>query len=141
MSIINRKAKFDYEIIRTETAGMLLMGSEVKAIRDGKASLVDAYCYFQGDKLFVKNFNITESRSAFTHNGNRDKELLLKKTELKKLKRELDKNITIIPLKVFSNERRFLKMEIALCKGKKLYDKRETIKKKDIQRDLDRNLA
>lgn len=141
MSIVNRKAKFDYEIIRTETAGILLMGSEVKAIRDGKGSLVDAYCYFQDDKLFVKNFIITESRSAFTHAGGRDKQLLLKKTELKKLKRELDKNMTIIPLKVFSNERRFLKMEIGLCKGKKLYDKRETIKKKDIQRELDRNLA
>lgn len=141
MSIVNRKAKFDYEIIRTEVAGILLMGSEVKAIRDGKASLVDAYCYFLDDKLFVKNFLITESRSAFTHVGNRDKQLLLKKQELKKLKRELDKNMTIVPIKVFSNERRFLKMEIGLCKGKKLYDKRESIKKKDIQREMDRNLA
>lgn len=142
MSIQNRKARFDYIVISTEVAGMVLTGSEVKQLREGRASLVDSYCYFQDGELYVKNFNINESKIAFTHEPKRDKKLLLRKIELRKLKKELEKNqgYTIVPLAVFCNEKTLFKMEIGLCKGKKTYDKRETIKKRDAERDI-RNFA
>jgi len=140
MSIQNSKARFDYEIIRVETTGIMLVGSEVKQLKMGKATLVDSFCYFNNsNELYVKNFNIQEVKTAFSHDPKREKKLLLKKSELKKLKRDLDKNLTIIPLKVYMNDKNnFFKMEIALCRGKKTYDKRDSIKKKDIERDLQR---
>lgn len=138
MSVENRKARFDYFVVRVENAGMVLIGSEVKQIRDGKASLVDSYCYFVGNELFVKNFLITETKSKFSHDPKRDKKLLLTKTELKKLKREVekDKGMTIVPLKVYSNKNYLLKMEIGLCKGKKDYDKRAVIKNRELDREI-----
>lgn len=138
MSIQNRKAKHDYSVILTETAGMVLLGSEVKQLRIGKASLVDSFCYFHNGELYVKNFNINESRLAFSHDPKRDKKLLLKKKELRKFKTLLDKNqgYTIIPLNIHLNERSIFKMEIGLCKGKKNYDIRETVKKRDAERDI-----
>jgi len=138
-SILNRKAKFEYTFIDTYTAGICLLGTEVKAIKSGKTSMVDSYCIFDKGELWIKGLGITPGTGAFEHEAFRDRKLLLRKKELKKLSSSLDKGLTIIPVKIFSDERNRLKMEIALAKGKKLYDKRESIKKKDIERDLRRN--
>ncbi len=137
-SIVNRKARFEYTFIDTYTAGMCLIGSEVKAIKDGRASMVDTYCIFNNDELWVKGLGITPGPGSFQHEPLRDKKLLLKKKELKKLRSSLDKGLTIIPVKIFVNEKNRLKMEIALAKGKKLYDKRESIKERDINRENNR---
>ena len=139
-SIVNRKARFEYTFLDTYVAGISLMGSEVKAIRDGKANMVDAYCIFDKDELWVKGLGITPGPGSFQHDPMRDKKLLLKKRELKKLRSSLDKGLTIIPTKIFCNEKNRLKMEIALAKGKKLYDKRESIKERDINREMQRSL-
>jgi SsrA-binding protein len=138
-SIVNRKAKFEYTFIDTYTAGICLVGTEVKSIKDGKASMVDTYCIFDKDELWVKGLGITPGPGSFQHEPLRDKKLLLRKKELRKLRPSLDKGLTIIPIKIFVNEKNRLKMEIALAKGKKLYDKRESIKERDIERDLRRN--
>jgi SsrA-binding protein len=137
-SIVNRKARFEYTFIDTYTAGICLIGSEVKAIKDGRASMVDTYCIFNNDELWVKGLGITPGPGSFQHEPLRDKKLLLKKKELKKLRSSLDKGLTIIPVKIFVNEKNRLKMEIALAKGKKLYDKRESIKERDINRENNR---
>ena len=137
-SIVNRKARFEYTFIDTYIAGICLLGTEVKAIKDGKASMVDTYCIFDKDELWVKGLGITPGPGAFQHEALRDKKLLLRKKELKKLSSSLDKGLTIIPVKIFVDERNRLKMEIALAKGKKLYDKRESIKERDVERDLRR---
>ena len=137
-SIVNRKAKFEYTFIDTYIAGICLLGTEVKAIKDGKASMVDTYCIFDKDELWVKGLGITPGPGSFQHEALRDKKLLLRKKELKKLSSSLDKGLTIIPVKIFVDERNRLKVEIALAKGKKLYDKRESIKERDVERDLRR---
>ena len=137
-SIVNRKARFEYTFIDTYTAGICLLGTEVKAIKDGKASMVDTYCIFDKGELWVKGLVITPGPGSFQHEALRDKKLLLRKKELKKLSSSLDKGLTIIPVKIFGDERNRLKMEIALAKGKKLYDKRESIKERDVERDLRR---
>lgn len=133
---INKKSKFEYEFIRVETAGIVLMGSEVKSIRAGKISISESYCVFDGDELFLRNANISEIGSAFSHNSKQDRKLLLKKTELLKLKKELVKGFTVVPYKVFINEKGKIKVEVVLAKGKKIYDKRETIKERDIQKQI-----
>jgi SsrA-binding protein len=138
-SIVNRKARFEYTFIDTYTAGICLVGTEVKAIRDGKASMVDTYCIFHNDELWVRGLGITPGPGSFQHEALRDKKLLLRKKELKKLRSSLDKGLTIIPVKIFVNEKNRLKIEIALARGKKLYDKRESIKERDIERDMRRN--
>lgn len=137
-SIVNRKARFEYTFIDTYTAGICLFGTEVKAIKGGKASMVDTYCIFDKGELWVKGLGITPGPGSFQHEALRDKKLLLRKKELKKLSSSLDKGLTIIPVKIFVDERNRLKMEIALAKGKKLYDKRESIKERDVERDLRR---
>ena len=137
-SIVNRKARFEYTFIDTYIAGICLFGTEVKAIKDGKASMVDTYCIFDKGELWVKGMGITPGPGSFQHEALRDKKLLLRKKELKKLSSSLDKGLTIIPVKIFVDERNRLKMEIALAKGKKLYDKRESIKERDVERDLRR---
>jgi SsrA-binding protein len=137
-SIVNRKAKFEYLFIDTYVAGISLTGSEVKAIRDGKAVMVDSYCIFDKGELWVKCLGITPGPGAFQHDPMRDKKLLLRKRELRKLNSSLDKGLTIIPIKIFCNEKNRLKIEIALAKGKKLYDKREAIKNRDLDRELKR---
>jgi SsrA-binding protein len=137
-AIVNRKAKFEYHFLETYTAGIELIGSEVKSIRDGKVNMVDSYCIFDKGELWVKGLGITPGLGSFQHDPTRDKKLLLKKKELKKLSSSLDKGLTIIPIKIFNNEKNRLKMEIALAKGKKLYDKRESIKERDLQRELKR---
>jgi SsrA-binding protein len=135
-NIVNKKAKFEFSFIRTEISGIQLSGSEVKSIRLGKVSLVDSFCFFNENELFVKNINVNNDGSAFTHIPVRDRKLLLKKRELTKLKNDLIDGLTIIPYRLFVNDRGMIKVEIALAKGKKLYDKRETIKKRDIEREI-----
>ena len=136
INILNKKAKFDYHFLRQEDAGIQLVGSEVKSIRAGQVSLVDSYCMFQGDELFVVGMNIPGNNTAYSHDPLRNRKLLLKRKELDKLKKELIKGVTIIPTRLYLNERGFLKMEISVCKGKKEYDKRNTIKERDITRQL-----
>ena len=134
--IVNRRIKFEYEFIRTEVAGIQLMGSEVKSINDGKITMGESFCLFIGDELFVKNIHITDNGTAYCHEPLRDRKLLLKRKELNKLKKDLIKGLTIVPYKVFKNDRGLYKIEIVLAKGKNLYDKRQSIKEKDIKREI-----
>jgi SsrA-binding protein len=132
----NRKAKFDYEFLDKYNAGIQLHGSEVKAIKDARASLVDSFCYIANGEMYIKNFNITTNSDFFGHDSNRDKKLLLKRKEINKIKNSLDKHLTIVPVMIYLNERNKIKCEIAVARGKKNYDKRETIKKRDADREL-----
>jgi len=134
--IENRKVRFEYHILETYTAGIVLQGTEIKSIRNGKISMNDSFCYFNNGELFVKNILISETKDAFTHNAKRDRKLLLKKKELNRLSNNLVKGFTILPYKVFMNDKGLVKVEIVLGRGKKLYDKRETIKERDIYREL-----
>ncbi|MDQ3141302.1 MAG: SsrA-binding protein SmpB [Bacteroidota bacterium] len=139
--IINRKATHLYTFIHTYEAGIILTGTEIKSIRNGQANLSDAYCLFEAGELYVKNVHISEydQGSYQNHEPKRDRKLLLNKAELKKLERKaFEKGMTIIPYRIYFNERRIAKVEIALCTGKKLYDKRESIKEKDQRREADR---
>lgn len=138
INIVNKRAKFEYEFIRTEIGGIVLMGSEVKSIRDGKISLAESFCTFIDGELYLRNANVSEMLSDFTHKSNQDRKILLKRQELGKLQKELIKGLTIVPYRVFLNEKGLIKIEIALAKGKKLYDKRETIKQRDIEREINR---
>lgn len=141
INIKNKKATFDYEIIERFVAGIILGGTEIKSIREGRASLVDAYCYFVHGELWVKGMNISEYfyGTFNNHQPTRERKLLLQKKELKKLERKTkESGLTIIPLRMFINERGLAKLEIFLGKGKKQYDKRETLKQKDASRELDR---
>jgi SsrA-binding protein len=139
-NVINKKAKFEYKFIRTITSGIKLVGSEVKSIRLGKVSISESYCYFNDGELFVKGMSISDYGYGSSHDSNRDKKLLLKRKELNKLEKELVNGLTIIPYRVFINDLGLVKVDIVLSKGKKIYDKREHIKNKDIQRDIDREL-
>ena len=141
VNIENRRARFDYQFLDTFTAGLVLKGTEIKSIREGKAGLADSYCYFRNDELFVKNFHITEYADAsfYNHEPMRERKLLLSRQELNKLIRKVkDQGLTIVPVKLFISDRGFAKMNIALAKGKKAYDKRDDIKKKDIEREMNR---
>lgn len=142
ISIPNKKAKFEYAFIEEYSAGMVLTGTEIKSIRQGKVNMSDAYCLFNGTELFVKNLNIAkyEMGTHYNHEPLRERKLLLNKRELKKLANKLtDKGLTIIPTRLFIAESGIAKLEIALAKGKKLFDKRETIKERDVSRDYQRN--
>ena len=142
INIKNKKASFEYQLLEKFVAGIILTGSEIKSIRDGKVSLQEAYCDFRGNELFVRQMNIAMYKQAsyLNHEPTRERKLLLNKRELKKLKKKLDeKGLTIVPVRMFINDRGLAKMEIALGKGKKLYDKRQSIKDKDQKRDIDRN--
>lgn len=134
--IENRKVRFEYHILETYIAGIVLQGTEIKSIRNGKISMNDSFCYFNDGELFIKNILISETKDAFTHSAKRDRKLLLKKRELNKLSNSLVKGLTILPYKVFMNDKGIVKVEIVLGRGKKLYDKRETIKERDISREL-----
>jgi len=141
ISIKNRKASFEYSFLDKYTAGLQLTGTEIKSVRESKASISEAFCTFINDELFVRNMHIAEYAQGthYNHEPKRDRKLLLNRTELKKLSNKLkDKGLTIIPLHLFVNEKGFAKLEIALAKGKKIFDKREDVKKKDIQREMDR---
>ena len=140
-TINNKKARFEYEILESFTAGMVLMGPEIKSIRKGKASISEAYCFVSNGEVFVKNMNISpyDEASYTNHEPLRDRKLLLNEQEIKKIIKKLkDQGITLIPLKVFVSQKGWAKMEIGLARGKKLYDKREDIKKKDVDRQLSR---
>jgi SsrA-binding protein len=131
--VTNKKAKFEYELIETLTAGIMLQGYEIKPIKNAKCNLTEGHCYFQDGELFIKNLSISESVDG---DINRPKKLLLNRKELDKLVTNVaQKGLTIIPIKLFLNNRGLIKLEIALAKGKKLHDKRNTIKARDIERE------
>jgi SsrA-binding protein len=140
----NKKAYFEYQILDKYTAGIKLQGSEVKSIRAGKISIVEAYCFIVNDEIFIKGMHITEHKEGGIHNNhnpNRDRKLLMKKKEIIKLNENISqKGLTIVPLEVILTNTGFVKLEIGLAKGKNLYDKRNSLKEKDLKRELDRNL-
>ncbi len=139
--IKNRRATFDYEILDTWTAGIVLAGTEIKSLRLGKASLVDCYCYFHGGELFVKGMNIAEYHwgTYNNHQPKRDRKLLLNRKELSKLERaSQDVGLTIVALRLFINDRGLAKLVIGLARGRKSYDKREYLKEKDAKREIER---
>ncbi|SEK48629.1 SsrA-binding protein [Maribacter orientalis] len=142
INIKNKKAHFEYELMDKFTAGIVLAGTEIKAIREGRASITESFCEFnERDELFVINMQIDEYSHAshFNHKPKAERKLLLQKRELKKLSKEVKTSgLTIVPLRVFLNDRGLAKMQIALAKGKKLYDKRDSIKDRDNKRDLAR---
>jgi SsrA-binding protein len=141
VEIINRKARFEYEWLETYTAGIKLLGTEIKSIRDGKVSLVEAYCYLSRGELFVKSMHIAEYAfgNINNHDPLRERKLLLNKRELQKIEKALkDTGITVIPTKLFITDKGYAKLNIAVAKGKKLFDKRQSVKERDITRDLKR---
>ncbi len=141
VEIKNKRAKFDYEWLDTYTAGLQLLGTEVKSIRMGKASIAEAYCYMSDGELFIKGMNVTEwsHGNIFNHDPIRERKLLLSKRELDKIDKSLkDQGITIVPTKLFISEKGWIKLNIAVAKGKKNYDKRQSLKEKDAKRDLAR---
>jgi SsrA-binding protein len=143
MELKNRQAYYEYFIDDKLLAGISLLGTEVKSLRAGKASFADAYCLFQQGELWLKAMHIAEYKHGTVNNHDplRDRKLLLTKRELKKWEGKLkEKGYTIIPLRMFFNEKSFVKVEIGLAKGKKLHDKRETIKQKDTEREMKRYL-
>ena len=141
IEIKNKKASFEYEFIERFTSGIVLSGTEIKSIRAGKASLVDSYCYFSGTELYVKNMNVAEYwwGSYNRHDPRRDRKLLLTKRELRKLARSIkEKGLTVIPVKLFISDNGYAKLDIALARGKREFDKRQSIKDKDMRRERDR---
>lgn len=141
--ILNRRASFEYSFLEKYVAGLMLTGTEIKSIRMGKANINDGYCFFKNNELFIKNMHITEYEQGTynNHEPNRDRKLLLNKAEINKLLKKLkDQGLTIVPLKLFISESGYAKLEIALAKGKKLFDKRDDIKKRDIQRETARKI-
>ncbi|MFD2697511.1 SsrA-binding protein SmpB [Mesonia sediminis] len=141
INIQNRKARFQYEIIDKYIAGISLAGTEIKSIRQGKASIAESFCEFHRNELYVINMHIEEYSHAshFNHNPKSERKLLLQRKELRKLHKEVSNTgLTIIPLRLFINERGLAKLQIGLAKGKKMHDKRETIKDRENKRKLDR---
>lgn len=141
INIKNRRASFDYIFTETFTAGLVLTGTEIKSIRQSKASLVDTYCTFINNELWVKNMHIAEYfyGSYNNHSARRDRKLLLDRKELRKLRQAVkNPGITIVPTRLFINEKGLAKLAIALARGKHEYDKRESIKERDDKREMDR---
>ena len=142
IQIKNKKARFEYALLEEFTAGIVLTGTEIKSIRNSKASIAESFCEFNNQgELFTINMHIEEYAygTRFNHLPKAQRKLLLNKKELKKLQREVQNTgLTIVPLRLYINEKGFAKLRIALARGKKLYDKRETIKDRDNKRDLDR---
>lgn len=139
--ISNKRASYEYELLQQFEAGLSLTGSEVKSLRAGKANISDAYCVFQAGQLVVRNMHISTYKEAsyLNHEPLRDRLLLLNKQELRKLEHRVkEKGLSIVPLKLFFNERGFAKLQIALARGKKTHDKRESTKEKDLKRELSR---
>lgn len=141
IQIKNRKASYEYSFIEKFDAGMVLKGSEIKSIREGKASITEAYCIINKGELFIKGMNISPFKeSSFNaHEPTRERKLLLKTKEISKLKTKTEeKGLTIVPIRIYLSQRGFAKLEIALAQGKKIFDKRDSIKKKDQDRELKR---
>lgn len=142
INIVNRKARHDYFIDESFNAGVVLTGSEIKSIRLGNVNMSEAYCVFIHEELWVKNMHISEFKQGgnnFNHAPLRDRKLLLTKKELRKLQSKMEvKGYTIVPLKFFSSDTGYAKLEIGLARGKKMYDKREDLKKRDVEREIKR---
>ena len=141
INIKNKKAKFEYHLLDTFTAGIVLTGTEIKSIRDSKASILEAYCVFDDGEVFIRNMHITayENGSFYNHKPRHDRKLLLNKKEIDKIEKFLKvKGNTVIPLKMFLSEKGWAKINIATAQGKKLHDKRQDLKEKDDKRDMDR---
>ncbi len=141
INIKNKRARFEYELLDEFTAGLQLLGTEIKSIREGKAKITESYCFMDKGELFIRNMHISEYSHGNINNHDpvRERKLLLKKDELKKCEKKLkDKGLTIVALKMFINESGFAKLNIAIAKGKKLHDKRDNLKDKDLKRDIDR---
>lgn len=142
IQIKNKKAGFQYFLTEEFTAGIVLTGTEIKSVREGKANLTDAYCAFENGELFVKNMHISEYTygTYLNHEPKRNRKLLLTRRELRKIQNKItEKGLTIIPILLYINEKGLAKLTIAIAKGKKLYDKRETLKTKDTKREIERN--
>ncbi|HLU94417.1 MAG TPA: SsrA-binding protein SmpB [Membranihabitans sp.] len=141
IQILNRKAKFEFEFVEEYVAGIQLFGAEVKSIRAGRANLADAFCYFKKGELYVKNFHISDYKYNTIQELHpmRERKLLLKKRELRKLNKSVkEKGLTIVPYKVFINENGLVKVLIALAQGKKVHDKRQSIKERESKREMAR---
>jgi SsrA-binding protein len=141
INIRNRQAGFEYELLDKYVAGLILKGTEIKSIREGKVNLQDGYCYFNNGELFVKGINITPYAQGthYNHEGTRERKLLLKRSEIKKLEGRIEeKGLTLVPTRLFINDRGFAKLEIAVGRGKKLHDKRDSIREREAKRDLNR---
>ncbi len=143
IAIKNKKASFEYEFVEKYTAGIQLSGTEIKSIRNNKASIMESYGLMIKDELFIRNMYIAEyeNGSHYNHESKRDRKLLLNRVELNKIHKKIKaKGLTIIPLKLFISGKGLAKLDIALAKGKKIHDKRENLKSKDAKREIDRNL-
>lgn len=141
INIQNRRARYDYEFIDTFTAGLVLKGTEIKSIREGRAVITEAHCAFSGDELFIFNMQVSayEQAAFYNHEPTRKRKLLLNKRELRKMKSSLEeKGLTIVPTRLFISKRGFAKLNIALARGKKTQDKRESIKERDMKREMQR---
>lgn len=139
INIRNKKASHEFEFLDTYTAGIVLSGTEIKSVREGKVSLTEAYCYFQREELYVKQMHIApySMAASYNHEAVRERKLLLNKRELEKIETKFsEKGLSIIPIRIFINDKGLAKMEIAVARGKKLHDKREDIKEKDVKREL-----
>ena len=143
VNIKNKKASFEYTFLERFTAGIQLTGTEIKSIRNAKVSIAEAYCHILNHELFIKGMHIAEydPGSYNNHDPLRERKLLLNKAELVKIEKKLkNKGLTVVPIRVFINDKGYAKVEIALAQGKKLHDKRDSLKEKDIQRDMDRHM-
>ena len=139
--IVNRKAKFEYHFVQEFEAGISLLGTEVKAIREGNANLTDAYCLIVGSQIIVKSMYIGDYKhgNIYNHDHRRDRVLLLRKSEIKKIERRInEKGMTLVPYRMYFTDRGFIKVVVVLAQGKKEFDKRETMKERDSKRELDR---
>lgn len=141
INILNKRASFEYELLDRYTAGIQLKGTEIKSIRMGKASIKEAFCVIENGEIFIRNMHIAEYENAsfYQHQPKADRKLLLQKKELRKLDKKLNvQGFTIVPLKLFISSSGYAKVEIALARGKKIYDKRQDLKEKDDKRAMDR---
>ena len=141
VNIRNRQASFEYELLDKYVCGIVLTGTEIKSIREGKVNLQDGFCYLNNGEVFAKGVNISPYAQGthYNHEATRERKLLLKKSEIRKLEGKVEeKGLTLVPVRLFINDRGFAKMEIALARGKKMYDKRQSIKDRDAKRELDK---
>lgn len=140
----NKRAYYEYEILDKYIAGIQLVGSEVKSIKNSNVSIIEAYCYITDNEIFIKGMHVTEHKEGGQHNNHkplRDRKLLLHKKEIIKLfEKTSQKGLTIVPLEIILTNTGFIKVEIGLCKGKKIFDKRVSLKEKDLKRDMERNI-
>jgi SsrA-binding protein len=141
INIQNKRARFEFHLMENFVAGIVLSGTEIKSIRNGKASILEAYCVFVNDEVWIRNMHIAayENGSFYNHSPKADRKLLLNRKEIGKIEKFLkDKGNTVVPIKMFLSEKGWAKMEIALAKGKKLHDKRQDLKEKDDRREMNR---